>query len=122
MAPLPSYEEQLAALERAVGAAIFAKFLAALARLQLGLTRLLARLSALPAGPDFGRRVTEYLENEVPRVIATLPADYQTRAWGAVERAYVIGGGERGGYIPSIDLVSIVAEQVDRAERMTHPS
>lgn len=123
MVPLPSYEDQLAALERAVGALIFAKFLAALARLQLGLSRLLARLSAFPlTTPEFARQITDFLDTEVPRVLAALPDNAQALARHAVERAYEIGGGEPGGYTAGVDIASIITGHRIRAEHLIHPS
>lgn len=120
---IPRSEQELTALETAVGAAIFAQFAARLAALRALLGRLLARLGAFPPGVvDFGQAVSEVLRREIPRVLDALPADYQQQARRAVLDAYEIGGGNPDHYEPTTDLETIVTEQAERADRLTRPA
>lgn len=131
--PPPSYEDDLAALEAGLTAALFAGFGALTAVMVAELTRLLV---ALEAQQDYGLAVAwptelgRFFDQWMPRVLDAVPDDVQARVAEGVRRAYALaaetslaGPAEDAAEpAPDQDIGALVEEQVRLVEAVRRPA
>lgn len=131
--PPPSYEDDLAALEAALTAALFAGFGAVTAAMVAELTRLIVFLEAQQ---DYGVAVAwptelgRFFDRWVPRALDAIPADVQARITDGVRRAYDLAAGvslagrpeDAVPPVPGQDVAGIVEDQVRAVDAVRQPA